>query len=56
MEHPRDESDPGGQAVDRDPESAERTLLGDASEADRSVEERVDEQLRRERDDADGDQ
>lgn len=56
MEHPREDADPGGRAVDRDPESAEGTLLGDASEVDRSVEERVDEQLRHERDDADGDQ
>ena len=51
MEHNRTNVNPEQQAVDRDPESAERTLLGNADEVDRSVEERVDEQLEREQSD-----
>lgn len=31
--------------IDRDPDSAEETLLGDADEVDRSIEEQLDDRL-----------
>lgn len=37
--------------IDRDPESAEGTLLGDPDEVDVSIEEQLDERLEQEQDD-----
>jgi len=49
MERNRTDPTPDDQAVTPDPEHAEDTLLGDADDVSGGPEERVDEQLRRER-------
>jgi hypothetical protein len=50
MEHHRSDLDPEDLDIDRDPESAENTLLGDPEELDTSIEEEVDERLQQEND------
>lgn len=51
MEHERSAPDAADLDIDRDPESAEETLLGNPDEVDGSIEEGLDRQLQAERDD-----
>jgi hypothetical protein len=53
MENQRSDLDAEDLDVNRDPESAEKTLLGNADEVEGSIEEGIDRRLQAERDDDD---